>query len=90
MRRSSVFVIKLRRFRPSASFSSLFLFMTLSISCRQDSTLIVLLNQLGEDIDAASAGFRLGYQDPPHFSREYKRHFGAPPQGDISSLRRRL
>jgi AraC-like DNA-binding protein len=45
---------------------------------------------LGEDIDAASAGFRVGYQDPSHFSREYKRHFGAPPQGDISSLRSRL
>ena len=45
---------------------------------------------LGEDIDAASAGFRVGYQDPSHFSREYKRHFGAPPQNDISSLRTRL
>ncbi|HKO95735.1 MAG TPA: AraC family transcriptional regulator [Pyrinomonadaceae bacterium] len=45
---------------------------------------------LGEDLDAASAGFRVGYQDPSHFSREYKRHFGAPPQGDISSLRSRL
>jgi AraC-like DNA-binding protein len=45
---------------------------------------------LGEDMDAASAGFRVGYQDPSHFSREYKRHFGAPPQGDISSLRSRL
>lgn len=45
---------------------------------------------LGEEMDAASAGFRVGYQDPSHFSREYKRHFGAPPQGDISSLRSRL
>ena len=45
---------------------------------------------LGEDMDAASAGFRVGYQDPSHFSREYKRHFGAPPQGDIASLRNRL
>jgi AraC-like DNA-binding protein len=45
---------------------------------------------LGEDIDAASAAFRVGYQDPSHFSREYKRHFGAPPHGDIASLRSRL
>jgi AraC-like DNA-binding protein len=45
---------------------------------------------LGEDMDAASAGFRVGYEDPSHFSREYKRHFGAPPQGDIASLRSRL
>ena len=45
---------------------------------------------LGEDLDAASAAFRVGYQDTSHFSREYKRHFGAPPQGDIASLRSRL
>lgn len=45
---------------------------------------------LGEDLDAASAAFRVGYQDASHFSREYKRHFGAPPQGDIASLRSRL
>ena len=45
---------------------------------------------LGEDMDAASAAFRVGYQDPSHFSREYKRHFGAPPHGDIANLRSRL
>ena len=45
---------------------------------------------LGEDMDAASAGFRVGYDDPSHFSREYKRHFGAPPHNDIASLRGRL
>jgi len=45
---------------------------------------------LGEDLDAASAAFRVGYQDASHFSREYKRHFGAPPHGDIASLRSRL
>jgi AraC-like DNA-binding protein len=45
---------------------------------------------LGEDMDAASAGFRVGYEDPSQFSREYKRHFGAPPHGDILSLRSRL
>jgi AraC-like DNA-binding protein len=45
---------------------------------------------LGGDLDAASAAFRVGYQDTSHFSREYKRHFGAPPQGDIAGLRSRL
>jgi AraC-like DNA-binding protein len=45
---------------------------------------------LGEDLDAASAAFRVGYQDPSHFSREYKRHFGAPPRGHIASTRSRL
>jgi AraC-like DNA-binding protein len=45
---------------------------------------------LGEDMDAASAGFHVGYQDPSHFSREYKRHFGAPPHGDIANLRSSL
>ena len=45
---------------------------------------------LGEDLDAASAAFRVGYQDASHFSREYKRHFGAPPHSDIANLRTRL
>jgi AraC-like DNA-binding protein len=45
---------------------------------------------LGEDLDAASAGFRVGYDDPSHFSREYKKHFGAPPHTDIASIRRTL
>jgi AraC-like DNA-binding protein len=42
---------------------------------------------LGEDLDAASAGFRVGYEDPSYFSREYKKHFGSPPQRDITRLR---
>jgi len=29
------------------------------------------------DMDAARASFRVAYQDSSHFSREYKRHFGA-------------
>jgi AraC-like DNA-binding protein len=45
---------------------------------------------LGEDLDAASAGFRVGYEDPAYFSRDYKKLFGAPPQRDIARLRSSL
>jgi AraC-like DNA-binding protein len=45
---------------------------------------------LGEDLDAASAGFRVGYDDPAYFSRDYKKLFGAPPQRDIIKLRSNL
>ena len=42
---------------------------------------------LGEELDAASAGHRVGYEDPSYFSRDYKKLFGAPPQRVIASLR---
>src|SRR5919112_544876 len=42
---------------------------------------------LGEDLDAASAGYRVGYSDASHFTREYKRLFGAPPMRDVERLR---
>ncbi len=42
---------------------------------------------LSEDLDAASAGYRVGYHDPSHFSREYKRLFGVPPLRDVERLR---
>jgi len=45
---------------------------------------------LGEDMDAASAGFRVGYEDPSYFSRDYKKQFGAPPQRDVARLRSSL
>ena len=45
---------------------------------------------LGEDLDAASAGLRVGYEDPSYFSRDYKKLFGAPPQRDIAQLRNNL
>jgi AraC-like DNA-binding protein len=42
---------------------------------------------LGEGLDAASAGYRVGYSDASHFTREYKRLFGAPPMHDVERLR---
>jgi hypothetical protein len=33
------------------------------------------------------AGYRVGYDDASHFSREYKRHFGEPPMRDVERLR---
>ena len=45
---------------------------------------------LGEDLDVASAGFKVGYEDAAYFSRDYKKLFGAPPQRDIARLRNDL
>jgi AraC-like DNA-binding protein len=42
---------------------------------------------LGERMDVASASFRVGYEDPSYFSRDYKKLFGAPPQRDIAKVR---
>jgi len=42
---------------------------------------------LGEDLDSASAGYRVGYRDASHFTREYKRLFGVPPARDVERLR---
>jgi len=42
---------------------------------------------LGEDLDAASAAFRVGYSDASYFSREYKSVFGIPPMRDVQRLR---
>ena len=41
---------------------------------------------LGESLDAASAGYRVGYNDASHFSREYKGFFSLPPERDIERL----
>ncbi|KVQ63053.1 AraC family transcriptional regulator [Burkholderia territorii] len=42
---------------------------------------------LSEDIDAAEAGYRVGYSSQFQFNREYSRFFGAPPARDIKRLR---
>lgn len=41
---------------------------------------------LTERLDAANAAFRVGYESPSQFSREYSRLFGAPPLRDIKNL----
>ena len=41
---------------------------------------------LGEDLDAASAAYRVGYHDASHFNREYKSLFGVPPMRDVQRL----
>ena len=42
---------------------------------------------LSENLDAAQAGYRVGYEDASHFSRDYKRQFGEPPLRDVERLR---
>lgn len=42
---------------------------------------------LSEAIEAASAGYRVGYESPSQFSRDYARLFGAPPAADAGRLR---
>ena len=42
---------------------------------------------LGEDLDAASAAYRGGYNDASHFNREYKSLFDVPPMRDVQRLR---
>ncbi|MBI4928598.1 MAG: AraC family transcriptional regulator [Anaerolineae bacterium] len=45
---------------------------------------------LGEALDAASAAYRVGYQDASHFNREYKSLFGSPPLRDVQRLRQEV
>jgi transcriptional regulator GlxA family with amidase domain len=42
---------------------------------------------LSEGLEAATASYRVGYESPSHFSREYSRLFGAPPKTDVTLLR---
>ncbi len=42
---------------------------------------------LDEALDAAQAGFQVGYEDAAQFNREYKRKFGLPPKRDAERLR---
>lgn len=42
---------------------------------------------LTENLDAMATTFKVGYESPSQFSREYSRLFGAPPSKDIKALR---
>lgn len=45
---------------------------------------------LCDEIDAAGAGFKVGYESPSQFSRDYRRFFGAPPATDSRRVRSAL
>ena len=40
-----------------------------------------------ETADAASVAYRVGYESPSQFSREYRRFFGQPPMRDMERVR---
>ncbi|WP_160724930.1 AraC family transcriptional regulator [Bacillus sp. USDA818B3_A] len=42
---------------------------------------------LSESADAADVAFRVGYESPSQFSREYSRMFGLPPKEDVKRVR---
>ncbi len=42
---------------------------------------------VGRAFDAAAAGYKVGYESPSQFTREYRRLFGAPPVRDVTRLR---
>lgn len=44
---------------------------------------------LSEGLDATSAAYRVGYESSSHFSRDYRRAFGAPPRREVERLRQR-
>ncbi|MDK9701071.1 MAG: AraC family transcriptional regulator [bacterium] len=41
---------------------------------------------LAENVDAANAAYKVGYESPSQFNREYSRLFGAPPMKDKKNL----
>lgn len=45
---------------------------------------------LNDGLEAAVAGYRVGYESPSQFSREYSRLYGAPPARDMARLRSAL
>jgi AraC-like DNA-binding protein len=42
---------------------------------------------LSEGLDASAAGYRVGYESPSQFSREFKRFFGRTPQAEIEWMK---
>jgi transcriptional regulator GlxA family with amidase domain len=50
---------------------------------RQEARHLLLTEAAG----AADVAFRVGYESPSQFSREYSRLFGLPPKEDIKHLK---
>lgn len=48
----------------------------------QEARLLLVASQ-----EVASVGYKVGYESPAQFSREYRRMFGAPPGRDSASMR---
>ena len=46
---------------------------------------IARVRMMTEGLDAASAGFEVGYESASQFNREYRRLFGLPPMRDIKA-----
>jgi AraC-like DNA-binding protein len=44
---------------------------------------------LVDSLDVGGAAYRVGYQSPSQFSREYSRQFGLPPLRDVEQARQR-
>ena len=42
---------------------------------------------IAQHLDAASTAYKVGYESPSQFSREYARMFGSPPARDIATIR---
>lgn len=42
---------------------------------------------LGEGLEAAEAAFRVGYESPSQFGREYRRTFGESPRRNVAALK---
>lgn len=45
---------------------------------------------LHEGLEAATASYKVGYESPSQFSREYSRLFGVPPKTDVVRFRQAL
>ena len=41
----------------------------------------------GKGLDAGEAAFRVGYESPSQFGREYRRMFGASPRRHLTALK---
>ena len=45
---------------------------------------------VAEGANVETAAFRVGYESPSQFSRDYSRVFGGPPRRDVVALRSRV